>query len=450
VVKIFWVVAIGSLLCGSEVRARTEINVAAVDAYIVPYLRSNNFSGAVLVKKKDHVLFEKSYGFSDRERRTANTSTTRFHIASISMQYTAAAILRLIDQGALALDTHVNEVMEGIEGGDKITIRDLLLQRSGLPDINDLPAYDEILKHNQTPATLVAAIKGRPLRFQPGSTFLHEEHSAYNLLALIVETKARLPFASAMDKLVFRPAGLSSSGVDDDSNNISHSAKGYQPAGVYELKPAAAIHWSAKSGNASVFTTARDHARFVDAIFNGDLLKPSSRALVADTDPTVGYGWFRSQSKRFHQTAYYINGRSPGFASFVTYLPAEGVTVIVFSNIYSSATSSMGDDIAAITLGVPYEMFRPAPVARDTGLFSDSSGTFKFGPDFYQPNAELKLVASGDGLFLQWPSETTALIPLGGDHFVDRSYWIEVRLERDSEGTVVSLSFDHFRGTRAP
>ena len=66
------------------------------------------------------------------------------------------------------------------------------MQRSGLADINDLPDYSEILNHHQTPESLVDRIKDRPLLFEPGSKFLHEEHSAYNLLAWIVEKKTGL------------------------------------------------------------------------------------------------------------------------------------------------------------------------------------------------------------------------------------------------------------------
>jgi CubicO group peptidase (beta-lactamase class C family) len=368
----------------------------------------------------------------------------------MSMQYTAVAILRLIDQGALSFDTRVDSLVAGIDGADKITIRDLLLQRSGLPDINELPSYNEILNQHQTPTSLVAAIKGGPLLFEPGSKFLHEEHSAYNLLALIVETKTHLSFASAIEKLVFHPAGLSSSGVDDDSENGSDTAKGYQPEGVYALKPAASIHWSAKSGNASILTTARDHARLVNAIFSGDLLKPASRAAILDTAQKVGYGWFRAPNKRFNRTAYYMNGRSPGFASFALYLPDEHLTVIVFSNIYSSATTSLGYDIAAIVLGLPYEGFQPLKAATTTAEKQEFTATFKFGADFYQPNAELKLISAGTDLLLRWPSETTALIPLGGDYFKDRSYWVEVQLERNEDGLPQFLIYDHFRGSLVP
>jgi CubicO group peptidase (beta-lactamase class C family) len=425
------------------------LTAAGVDSYLKPYVETGNFSGHILVEKNGTILFEKGYGLADREQNIPNKGATRFHIASISMQFTAAAVLRLIDQGSISLDTHVADVIPGIAGGEKITVRDLLVERSGLADINDLPDYGEILQHHQTPESLVARIKDRPLLFEPGSKFLHEEHSAYNLLALIVEKKTGLSFSAAMTKLVFRPLGLKASSVDDDSlKESSKLAKGYQPDGVYGLKPAAAIHWSGKTGNASIVTTTADLSHWVDGLISDRLLKPQSREAVFDSSQRVGYGWFKSTNKRFHQPAYYMNGRAPGFASFVLHLPRENTTVVIFSNIYSSATNTIGYDIAAMSLGQPYESFHPSEPAPGSSELNSCTGTFRFGPDFYQSNAEVALTVKDSELAMHWPSgETSPLIPLGRDHFLDRSYWEEVKIERDATGLATAIMYDHFKGT---
>lgn len=425
-------------------------STAAIDGYLQPYVQTENFSGVVLVEKSGRVIFEKAYGFADPEKRLRNTPETRFHIASMSMQFTAAAILRLVDQGSITLDEHASDFVQGVEGADKITVRDLLTERSGLPDINALPNYDDVvLQQHQTPATLVKAIEGKPLLFEPGSKFLHEEHSAYNLLALIVEKKTGLPFAAALDTLVFRPLGLTASGADDDSvTNATHMAKGYEPEGAYELRPAKAIHWSAKTGNASVYTTANDEARWVDALFNGHALSATSRDAVLDTTMRVGYGWFKGELKRFERTAYYMNGRSPGFSSFVLYLPDARITVILLGNIYSSATTPMGYDIAALSLGLLYEKLNFMDRAPSAAQLKACAGTFQFGPDFYQANAKVTLIANGRELSLRWPSgDLSALLPVERDRFVDRLYWQDVRIERDSAGKPIALVYDRFRGT---
>jgi CubicO group peptidase (beta-lactamase class C family) len=431
-------------------RVAEDNSTAAIDDYLQPYVQTQNFSGVVLVEKSGRVIFEKAYGFADREQRLGNTPETRFHIASMSMQFTAAAILRLADQGSIRLDEHASDFVRGVEGADKITIRDLLTERSGLADINALPNYDDvILQQHQTPSTLVQAIEGKPLLFEPGSKFLHEEHSAYNLLALIVEKKTNLPFAAALDSLVFRPLGLTASGADDDSmTTATRMAKGNEPEGSYELRPAKSIHWSAKTGNASVYTTANDEARWVDALFNGHALSATSRDVVLDTTMRVGYGWFKGEVKRLGRTAYYMNGRSPGFSSFVLYLPDTRITVVLLSNVYSSATTPMGYDIAALSLGLPYEKLNFMDHALSEAQLKACTGTFQFGADFYQANAKVTLIANGRELSLRWPSgDLTALLPVERDRFVDRSYWQDVRIERDSTGKAIALVYDRFRGT---
>src|SRR5579862_2196417 len=421
--------------CAEPSLAQNNYYAATIDAYLQPYVRSGNFSGSVLVEKHGEIVFEKSYGFADREQGTKNSTATRFHIASMSMQFTAAAVLRLVDKGSLKLDDHASDFASKIRGSEKITIRDLLTERSGLPDINLLPGYDDLLQYHQTPATLVARIEGQPLLFEPGSKYLHEEHSAYNLLALIVEKKTGLPFAAAVERLVFRPMGLASTGVDDDTAGARHTARGYEPEGTLGLKPAAAIRWSAKAGNASVYTTARDEGRWVRLLFSGHALSAASREAMLDPSTKIGYGWFKRENKRFAETAYSMNGRAPGFASFVLYLPRTQTTVVVLSNIYSSSTTTIGNDVAAISLDLPFERFSFRDPRPDPAELRSCVGTFQFGADFYQPNAEVALIASGRELSLRWPSgEISPLIPLGPDHFMDRAYWEDVTIERDASG----------------
>jgi len=242
--------------------------------------------------------------------------------------------------------------------------------------------------------------------------------------------------------------GLTATGVDDDSaTNATHMAKGYEPEGTYELRPAKAIHWSAKTGNASVYTTAHDEARWLNALFNGHALSAASRDAALDTTMRVGYGWFKGELKRFGRTIYYMNGRSPGFSSFVLYLPDTQITVILLGNIYSSATTPMGYDLAALSLGLPYEKLNLMDPAPSAAQLKECTGTFQFGADFYQANAKVTLIANGRDLWLRWPSgDHSALLPVEQDRFVDRSYWQDVRIERDSAGKPIALVYDRFRG----
>src|SRR5439155_14306069 len=87
------------VLCINKSSAPNGLDLVAIDSYLNPYVQGGNFAGNVLVERNGRVIFERAYGFANREKRVRSTSTTRFHIASISMQFTAAAVLRLVDKG---------------------------------------------------------------------------------------------------------------------------------------------------------------------------------------------------------------------------------------------------------------------------------------------------------------------------------------------------------------
>jgi D-alanyl-D-alanine carboxypeptidase len=446
---IFRGVAVGVLISlASPSQAAHAPPAKTIESYIAPYVRTNNFSGVVLAARDGVPVFAKAYGFADRGKRIRNSLKTRFHIASMSMQFTAAAALRLIDQGKLSLDTPVADVVPGYPNGRQITVRHLLSETSGIADINAQDDYAEVLKTHQTPLSLVERIRNLPPLRKPG-TFEREEHSAYNLLALMIERKAGVPFAEAVRSLVFRPLGMNDSGIDDDSPSAARNvAKGYQPAGLYGVEPADPIHWSAKAGNGSAYSTASDELKFATALLGDKFLSPGLRSAAFDIDSGVGYGWFKARSKRFGQAVYSMNGRSPGFSSAVAYLTRDRLLVLVLSNLYDSAPSDVSLDVAAMLSGHAYE-----PLTLKTSLDASSLEglpvSFQFDKDFYVPNALVRMDAPKGHVSLDWPTGIhSALIPTSKDHFMDRNFWVRVEIVRDGTGRIEQLKYGPFTGQR--
>jgi len=333
-----------------------------------------------------------------------------------------------------------------VPNGDAITIRELLEQNSGLPDVNELPNYDDLLKVHQTPESLVAQIRGLPPFANPGGKSLREEHSGQNLLALIVERKTGLPFAQAMKSLVFGPFGLRNSGVDDDSRIDGPLAQGQQLAGSYALKAAPAIHWSAKSGNGSAYATVSDEWKWLQGVLRGNLLSETARNAMFNA--SGGYGWERLQSARLGQTLYFAGGRSPGFSCVMMYLPGEDLTIVALTNIENAANPTIMQNATALLLGKSYDAFH-YQVAQPTE--PQLSGDFVFGPDFYRPSATLSLVSDANGTTLNWPGGPAApLLPIARDEFIDRYYWIKATIVRGKDGNPVALDYGRFRGLLRP
>ena len=443
------VLIVAMAILGTPPTALSESLQPAFDAYIDPYVETNNFSGAILVARAGKVLFERGYGAADAAAKLRNTESTCFHIASMSMQFTAAGVLRLIEEGRLTLDTHVSNIVPAIPNGEKITVRHLLEETSGLPDANDLPDYARILQKHQTPASLVDLIRNKEPRGAPGDPSTSEEHSAFNLLALITEKLTGKSFSEAQQQLVFKPLKMTGSGIDHDQRPPSKCALGYAPVGVRELELAQKIKWSAKTGNASAYSTVGDEMKWVRGLFEGRFIGENSRAPILDYSTShVGYGWFKSVNKRFAAPVYYMNGRSPGFASFLAYIPSERLTVVVLSNVYASTPTTIGFDLAAIALGISYASFRLSPGPPKIENLVRDAGSYKFGADFYQPNATLMLSVE-NGAMLHWPSaETTALVPVENGQYIDRAYWVPVSFRRSADGAATELIYAGFSGRR--
>jgi CubicO group peptidase (beta-lactamase class C family) len=425
---------------------------AAFNAYIQPYVETNNFSGAVLVARGGQILFERAYGVANAAAERRNTKTTCFHIASMSMQFTAAGVLRLIKEGKLTLDTRVDDIVPAIPNGDKITIRHLMEETSGLPDVNAFPDYGQILKQHQTPGSLVQLIRNKEPRAAPGDPSTSEEHSAFNLLALITEKLTKMSFAEAQQHLVFKRLGMANSGIDHDQELPAACALGYAPVGVRDLELAQQIQWSAKTGNASAYSTVGDEMKWVRGLFERQFLNEQLRAALLDYSTShVGYGWFKSVNKRLGVSVYSMNGRAPGFASFLAYIPSERLTVVVLSNIYASTPTTIGLDLAAIALGKTYAAARLLPGPLKDDAVARDAGSYKFGANFYQPNATLVLSVENRNALLHWPSaETTALVPVDGGEYIDRAYWMPVSFSRNADGAATELIYAGFLGQRLP
>jgi CubicO group peptidase (beta-lactamase class C family) len=244
---------------------------------------------------------------------------------------------------------------------------------------------------------------------------------------------------------------MQSCGADDASGVIVPDlAEGYAPQGVRDLARAPYLDWSAKTGNGSVYCTAADESKWIQGLMHDTLLSAQTRGIMlADSASHVGYGWFTGTSKRFGGPIYYMNGRSPGYASYLAYFPEQQITVVVLSNIYVSVTTQIGGDVAAIALGKPYAAAPPPMGPLDAGTLKGMQGRFSFGADFYQPDAVLTLLTQGGDVFLKWADGSLSpLIPVGPDHFIDRGYWEDVSLARGADGRIVQLVYDRFQGQR--
>lgn len=409
-----------------------------VDAYVGPYVRSRNFSGAVLIAHGDRVLVRKAYGLANEELGVPNAPETRFHIASVSKSFTAAAVLRLEEQGRLRVQDPLARFVPDYQGGDRITLHHLLAHTSGIRNVNQLPGYDERSRQPWTLEQIVGWFRNEPLEFEPGSRYRYS-NSNYNLLAYVVEKASGEVFGEYLRRNVLGPAGLRDTAHHGDAAAlVPGRASGYVPTGPDGLENAPFIDWSIKTGNGSLYSTVDDLHRWVLSLRSGKVIGPASLdRMLSDHGDGVGYGWF---IRKGPPRSFGLSGRSPGYAASLEHFVDEDLVVVVASNVYSSLTQSMAPDLAAIARGEerrPLLPERPADVPAE--VRARYAGRYRFGCDFaFNPGLLAEVRPAGDGLVLVGGG-TTYLIPLSAEKFLDRLYGGTVSFRSDPDGRVRSL-----------
>jgi CubicO group peptidase (beta-lactamase class C family) len=305
------------------------------------------FMGAVLVARGDTVLFRQTYGPANVEKGEPSSITTRYRLASISKQFTAAAILKLQDDGKLNIADPVCKWIQPCPAAwAPVRIHHLLSHTSGIPDLMARPGWG---LRRVTPATLaeLTADSARfPLQFAPGSKVAYD-NAGFNLAAAIVEKAGGLPFETYMQTAIFEPLGLDRTGLGD-APDVAMGYANYPSGLAAQTIPNVSI----VAGAGAVYSTLDDLLAWERALHRGHVVSAFGYGqMVADHAPadtprergrdrrTWGYGLFTKRLGEqvvpgFQDMQVYHTGSWAGFRNLIVYQPDADVTVIVLSNNY--------------------------------------------------------------------------------------------------------------------
>lgn len=411
-----------------------------IDAYLRPFVQRNNFTGVVFVSRGDRVLFQKGYGLANPSFGIPNKPQTRFHIASISKTFTAAAILLLEERGKLGTADPVSKFLPDYPNGDKIRLEHLLRHKSGIPNASNFPELSSSSYLPYAAASIVATFKDKPLDFDPGARARYT-NADYNLLALIIEKISGQSFGDFLKANILDPLELRFTVHDGDATRVINDlASGTEPEGLLDVKYVPYLAWPTKTGSGSLVSTTADLCTFSRALFGGKLLQPASLAKVIQSDGVFPYGW--TDRERSGRKAKAVGGRSPGFITNIEYFLDDGTCVAILTNSYSSVGQVIAPDISAIVLGQSAAPPRVAYVRPGPGQLSAFTGRFQMPETYYAPSATLTIRDRGDYLEASWSTgSTTVIYPAGGDDFVDRTNWAMVHFNRNAQSQVTDFTY---------
>ena len=339
-----------SILSALPLPAGAESASAVLDGV----LRRYDIPGGVLLVSRPEGREVAAAGIADLRSRRPVTEQTRFHVASTGKMLTAVAVLRLVQDGRIALNDPASELVDHPDAArlpnlKGATLADLLAHLSGIPDClrNSRSVTD---KHPSPRWTADEGFRFAPCRSptKPGEHAY--SNTNYILLGHILERIDRQPFAEALAARVLRPAGMEDTtvGADPDDPRV---ARGYRRPNDKGVRADASLYaYSSPLGDAPVTTTAADLERFGNALFRtpGALLDPALlRDMVADragddTDEGYGYGVVVEHSDWGPRWGH--AGRYAGFRAEFWYFPERDSLIVLLLN----GDENTDDDVGAM------------------------------------------------------------------------------------------------------
>ncbi len=296
---------------------------------------NTGFWGGILVAKNGKIIFERYVGYSNVALKDTITALTPIHLASISKTFTAAAILKLTEQGKLSLNDTLQRFFP-LFPYSGITVQMLLSHRSGLPNyiyFIDTAFSNEAKITNQQVVDFM--IERKPALYGlPGKNFGYC-NTNYVLLALIVEQKSNLSFPKYMSDSIFTPLGMRNSFVFSyaDSNK-------YLPSYNYNLKPFKAEKYDYVYGDKNIFSTPQDlllwdNALYQSTILNKQTLEQGFTPLSNERPSLHNYGlgwrlWSRGKEKIIYHNGWW-HGNNTSFIRSIN----DTVTLIALGNKYN-------------------------------------------------------------------------------------------------------------------
>jgi CubicO group peptidase (beta-lactamase class C family) len=294
--------------------------------------------GVALLLVGDNVVLEQSGGLADDRSGVANTQDTRFQLASVSKQFTAAAILLLAERGSLSVHDPVgNWIGNCPPSWDSMTIHHLLTHTAGLGHWFDHPEIN--LTEPMPPAEEIAIFQRKPLLFEPGTRWFYSS-PGYMLLAQIVQSAGDKPYAQFLTDEIFGPLGMTATFAGNASDR-PETATGYlngQEEKSFELE-------SVGMGAGDVWSITGDMAKWDAALMSRSLLSAQSwddmlarQAVIDDPEARTGtaiadgygYAWFTGTVSGLPVRLHH--GDNAGFRALNAFIPDLAVRVIVMSN----------------------------------------------------------------------------------------------------------------------
>jgi CubicO group peptidase (beta-lactamase class C family) len=354
----------------------------SLDSLLSARFQPNTPGCALLVAKKGQVVYNKAFGSADLELNVPLKPEMVFKIASVTKQFTAVAILQLMEQDKLSLQDSVQQYIKDFPSkGYKITIENLLTHTSGIRDYMQIDYPEPYMeRRDYSPKQLIDSFKNFPLEFEPGVKFNYS-NSGYFLLGYIIEKISGKRFQAYVEENLLRPLGLNHTYFDSSNIIIRNRVKGYDKE---DNNFRNADYWSMTIAYSAggLLSTTEDLFKWYTGLSSYKILKKETLEKVFipfhlkdGTTTGYGYGWFIREANGIRSIRH--DGGFSGFHSNEIYFPSEDIFIAVVFNCGCAPKDELSEIISGLALGKSMQK----DLSVDENILDTYTGTYALQPD---------------------------------------------------------------------
>lgn len=415
-----------------------------IDELIRTYAAADKFNGTVLVAAHGSVIFEKGYGYRDAHAKSLNDASTIFQLASVSKQFTAVAVLKLVELHQLSLSDKLKKFYPDFPRADSITIEQLLTHTSGIHDFASDNASDNVSMTSATETTLIARFRDKPFDFSPGKGWRYS-NSGYSLLAFIIQKVSGMTYEAAVRKYIFEPLEMTHSGFDFAHLPKTHRAIGYSLLNDTAQVRSYIADSSVTIGAGSIYSTVGDLYKWHRGLQEHRIV---SRDLMerAYTPKAVNYGFGVMVDSMFGRRVVAHSGDIGGFTTYLARVTEDDICIVLLDNTEHVNMQTIARKIIAILYNQPYRPTVFLSASREVTLSEEVlkryAGSYK---DPYSSRVATVALENGRLVFrFGVGGQPFTLLPKAEDRFfVSREVAsFEIEFTREKSGVVSQLLFD--------
>lgn len=397
---------------------------------------------ALLVARGDQVLFRGARGEASVELGVPLKPDSVFRIGSVTKQFAAAGLLKLVEAGKVSLDDPLSKYLPDYPNGAKISVRQLLNHTSGVRSYTGIPGVMAgPIRMDLSTAQLIDTFKAQPVDFAPGAAWAYN-NSGYVLVGAVIEAASGQPWHEYLQQALFQPLGLTHTRWGDDHALIPGQVQGYT---LRDGHPAPANYASMSQPHAAgaLVSTVDDLLRWNRALHEGKVLRADTYARMiapegAAQKERYGYGIGHATMRGGDLLSH--SGGIFGSLSYLLYLPGSDVTVAIVQNSDSVAPGRrnpgvLARKIAAYAIGQPYP--EPSATPPSVDRLKPLEGVYRSDAK----TARAMRVVDGRLVSQRIGGQRVALTAIGPDEFLYEDGLSRLRFERDAKGAVTGTRF---------